>query len=93
MAYADGKSKSLGFEMTNFQRATLVTIFNWGSVGIRLVIIGFREKIIGAGIKAGDMWFWGALLCIPTFGLTPLLCNKFGVIGLITASLLQGIKW
>lgn len=91
VAYADGKSAALGFVMTNFQRATLVTIFNWGSVGIRLVIIAFRENIIGAGIKAGDMWFWGALFCIPTFGMTPLLCNKFGVWGLITASLIQGI--
>lgn len=90
VAYADGKMKAFGIQMTTFQRASLVTFFNWSSVGIRIVFIILREPLLKVA-RAGDMWFWGTLLCTATFGITPLLCNKLAVVGLMIAACLQGL--
>lgn len=76
--------------MSSGQRAALISAFNLSSVGIRIVIIIFKDLIINAGIKAGDLWYFGGIGCMMSFGSTPVL-SRYGPNGLIAAAIFQGL--
>ena len=77
--------------MSDPQRAALVSFFNFSSVGIRLIIILLRNVIIKYNVHAGDLWFWGSMGSVASFGLTPILGQQFGPNGLLMAACFQGI--
>ena len=77
--------------MSASQRASLVSFFNFSSVGIRVIIIFLKDLIIRKKIRAADMWFFGSIGCIISFGTTPVMANTFGPNGLVMAAVFQGL--
>ena len=77
-----------GSNMTGGERSMLVSLFNFCSVGIRIVIILCRNTVTKY-TNAPILWFIGSFLCMVMFGLTPVLFTELSVTGALIAAAVQ----